>query len=130
MSDNRTNNSAKLDIGKLLADAPMSTGTKGLVRRVGALGHEPETIVDLCGLVFVLEGGADGTIGRRHVGPARGQPLVVVFPYTRVHLRDERRGKDEVARWDDVLAIFGWCCKGRRDGEVLFYFALGGGQFK
>ena len=63
MSDKSTNDSAKLDIGKLLANAPMSTGTKGLIRRVGALGHEPETIVDLCGLVFVLEGVADGTVG-------------------------------------------------------------------
>jgi len=124
MSDNSSDNSAKLDIGKLLANAPMSAGTKGLVGRVGALGYKPETIVDLCGLVLVLEGGADGAVGRRCVGPARGQPLVVVLPYPGVHLRDERRGKDEVPRWDDVLAVFGGCCKGRWDGKVLFYLTL------
>ena len=124
MSDNSTNNSAKLDIRKLLANAPMSAGTKGLVRGVGALGHEPETIVDLCGLVLVLEGGADGAVGCRRVSPARGQPLVVVSPHAGVHLRDKRRSKDEVPRWDDVLTVFGGCCKGRWDEEVLFHFTL------
>ena len=124
MPDHGPNNSAKLDIRKLLANAPMSAGTKGLVGRVGALGHEPKPIVDLGGLVLVLEGRGDRGVGRRGIGPALRQPLVVVFPYARVHLRDERRGKDEVPRWDDVLAVFGGCCEGRRDGEVLFYLAL------
>ena len=124
MPDDRPNNSAKLDIRKLLPDAAVSAGTKGLVGRVGALGHEPEPIVDLGGLVLVLEGGTDRGVGRRGIGPARWQPLVVVSPYARVHLRDERRGKDEMPRWDDVLAVLGGCCEGWRDGEVLFNFAL------
>ena len=72
MPNNSPNNSAKLDIRKLLANAPMSAGTKGLVGRLGALGDEPKPVVDLGGLVLILEGGSDGAIGRRHVSPARG----------------------------------------------------------
>ena len=48
----------------------------------------------------------------------------MVSPHARVHLGDKRRGKDEVPGWDDVLTVFGGCCKRRRDGEILFYFAL------
>jgi len=70
MPDKGPNNDTKLDISKLFANASMSARPKGLVGRVGALGHKPEPIVDLGRLVLVLEGGGDSAVGRRRVSPA------------------------------------------------------------
>lgn len=117
MTDQHADDRAQLDIRKLLADATMPSSTKRLIHALGTLRDSAKPIVDLlaCGVLVHVKRLLRDTLG---VGPAGRLPVSRGLPYARVHLRDDGRGKHEVAFGYDV----GACVVGLRG------LAAGGGE--
>lgn len=104
-ADNLSGDGLKLHIGKVLANATMSTGTEGKVRRRGALADETIAIIDLLFLFLVnLILIANHARGQRVILlPARGLPLVGLGEVLRVGCGDTGGGEEDVVGRDDIL---------------------------
>lgn len=88
----------------LLANAPMPSRPKRLIRTLRPLTHSSEPIINLLPILIRIQLKSLLRLSVLIVPPTRF-PRLRIVPQARVHLADDRRGEDVVALGDDVGGV-------------------------